>query len=193
MYKMLVIGLSAGGMPLIKQLLAALPKDYSLAVAIVAHLPQGYESTLAEVLKAETALPVTMVKDKEAIVAGHVYIAPPDYHLLVEQNRQFILSSFALSEDDPVKSVRPSIDVLFSSAAEVFESALIAVILSGANSDGADGMVAVKQLGGLCIVLNPLEAEFNTMPHAVIQRITVDYIASMEDIISLLVSVDEKL
>lgn len=193
MYKMLVIGLSAGGMPLIKQLLAALPKDYSLAVAIVAHLPQGYESTLAEVLKAETLLPVTMVKDKEAIVAGHVYIAPPDYHLLVEQNRQFILSRFALSEDDPVKSVRPSIDVLFSSAAEVFETDLIAVILSGANSDGADGMVAVKQLGGLCIVLNPLEAQFNTMPNAVIQRITVDYIASMEDIISLLVSVDEKL
>ena len=187
MYKMLVIGLSAGGMPLIKKLLAALPKDYSLAIAIVLHLPQGYESNLAELLNAATDLPVTMARDKQSIVAGHVTIAPPDYHLLIEQNNQF-----ALSEDAPVKSVRPSIDVLFSSAAEAFESSLIAVILSGANSDGAEGMAMVKQLGGLCMVLNPDEAEFNTMPRAVIQRVAVDYIASIDDIISLLVSVDEK-
>ena len=186
---MLVIGLSAGGTPLIKQLLAALPKDYSLAVAIVAHLPQGYESNLAQQLDAVTDLPVTEARDKEPIVAGHVYVAPPDYHLLIEQNHQF---TFALSEDDPVKSVRPSIDVLFSSAAEVFGASLIAVILSGANSDGADGMAVVKELGGLCIVLDPLEAEFSTMPNAVIQQVDVDYIVSMEDIISLLVSVDEK-
>ncbi len=192
MYKMLVIGLSAGGTPLIKQILAALPCDYSLAVAIVAHLPQGYESNLAQILNAVTDLPVTVARDKEPISAGHVYVAPADYHLLVEQNRKFALSSFALSEDEPVKSVRPSIDVLFSSAAEVFEASLIAVILSGANSDGADGMVVVKQLGGLCIVLNPADTEFDTMPNAVIQSVAVDYIASMEDIISLLVSVDEK-
>jgi len=189
MYKMLVIGLSAGGIPLVKQLLAHLPKEYPLAIVIVAHLPQGCESNLAQMLDAVTDLPVSMARDKELIVAGHVYVAPPDYHLLVEQNKQF---SFALSEDEPVKSVRPSIDVLLSSAAEVFENSLIAVILSGANSDGADGMVIVKQLGGLCIVLNPVDAEFTTMPNAVIQRVAVDYIASMEDIISLLVSVDEK-
>jgi two-component system chemotaxis response regulator CheB len=135
-----------------------------------------------------TDLPVTIARDKEPIVAGHVYIAPSGYHLLIEQNHQF-----ALSEDKSVKSVRPSIDVLFSSAAEVFENSLIAVILSGANSDGADGMATVKQLGGLCIVLNPEETEFNTMPNAVINATDVDYIANIEDIISLLVSVDEKL
>lgn len=190
MYKMLVIGLSAGGTPLVKQLLAALPREYSLAVAIVAHLPQGYESNLAQLLDAVTDLPVTMARDKEPIVAGHVYVAPPDYHLLVEQNRRF---SFALSEDEPVKSVRPSIDVLFKSAAEVFEAGLIAVILSGANSDGADGMAVVKQLGGLCMVLNPFDAEFSTMPNAAIKQADVDYIAGIEDIISLLVSVDERL
>lgn len=190
MYKMLVIGLSAGGMPLVKRLLAALPKEYSLAVAIVAHLPQGYESNLAQLLDAVTDLPVTMARDKQPIVAGHVYVAPPDYHLLVEKNRQF---AFALSEDEPVKSVRPSIDVLFRSAAEVFEAGLIAVILSGANSDGADGMAVVKQLGGVCMVLNPLDTDFNTMPNAVIRQVDVDYIAGIEDIISLLVSVDEKL
>jgi two-component system chemotaxis response regulator CheB len=189
MYKMLVIGLSAGGMPLVKQLLAALPKDYPLAIAIVAHLPQGYESNLAHILNAVSDLPVTMARDKQAIITGYVYIAPPDYHLLIEQNTP---CSFALSEDEPVKSVRPSIDVLFSSAAEAFESSLIAVILSGANSDGADGMVVVKQLGGLCMVLNPDETEFNIMPNAVINRVAVDYIASIEDMINLLVSVDGK-
>ncbi len=189
MYKMLVIGLSAGGIPLVMRILAALPKDYSLAVAIVAHLPQGYESSLAQQLDAVTDLPVTVARDKDPIVAGHVYVAPHDYHLLVEQNSQF---TFALSEDEPVKSVRPSIDVLFNSAAEVFGASLIAVILSGANSDSADGMAIVKQLGGLCIVLDPLEAEFSTMPNAVIQQVEVDYIVGIEDIISLLVSVDEK-
>jgi two-component system chemotaxis response regulator CheB len=189
MYKMLVIGLSAGGMPLVKRLLAALPKDYPLAVAIVAHLPQCYESNLAQQFGEVTDLPVTAARDKEPIVARHVYVAPPDYHLLVEQSRQF---TFALSEDKPVKSVRPSIDVLFSSAAEVFGASLIAVILSGANADGADGMAIVKQLGGLCIVLDPLEAEFSTMPNVVIQKVDVDYIVGIGDIISLLASVDEK-
>ncbi|MCK9395677.1 MAG: chemotaxis protein CheB [Methylobacter sp.] len=191
MYKMLVIGLSAGGMSLIRQLLAALPRDYSLAVVIVAHIPQGHDSYLAEVLDTVSALPVTMAKDKETIVAGHVYVAPPDYHLLIEQNKHLPLSSFALSQDEPVKSVRPSIDVLFASAAEVFESSLIAVILSGANSDGAEGIAYIKQLGGLCMVLNPLDAEFSTMPSAAIARANVDYIAGIDDIISLLISVDE--
>lgn len=191
MYKLLVMGLSAGGVPLIKQVLVALPRHYSLAVVIVAHLPQNCESFLAQILNKISLLPVTTAKDKEIIMPAHVYVAPPDYHLLIEQNRHLSLSSFALSEDEPVKSVRPSIDVLFTSAAEVFENSLIAVILSGANSDGADGMAYIKKLGGLCMVLNPEETEFNIMPNAAIARVNVDYIASIEDIISLLVSVDE--
>lgn len=188
MYKMIVIGLSAGGTPLIQQLLRALPKNYSLPIAVVAHLPQDYQSNLDKVLNTVTDLIVSIARDKEPIKVGHVYIAPAGYHLLLEQNLQF-----ALSEDKPVKSVRPSIDVLFSSAAEVFEDNLIAVILSGANSDGADGVAMVKKLGGLCIVLNPAETEFNTMPLAVINATQVDYVASIEDIISLLVCVDEKI
>lgn len=188
MYNMLVIGLSAGGTPLIRQVLLALPKDYSLPIAIVAHIPQDHQCNLDKVLSAVSNLPVTFAKDKEPILPGHVYIAPAGYHLLIEKNQQF-----ALSEDKPVKSVRPSIDVLFSSAAEVFENSLIAVILSGANSDGADGMKIVKELGGLCMVLDPEKTEFNTMPLAAIKVIEVDYIASLDDIISLLVCVDEKI
>ena len=190
MYKMLVIGLSAGGIPLVKRLLAALPENYSLAVAVLAHLPQGHESNLAQILGDPCVLPVTMATDQEVIVAGHIYVAPPNYHLLVKQNG---LLAFSLSKDEPVKSVRPSIDVLFKSAAEVLDASLIAVILSGANSDGAEGMAMVKQLGGLCIVLNPVDAEFNTMPNAVIKQVAVDYIACLDDIISLLASVDEKI
>jgi two-component system chemotaxis response regulator CheB len=187
MYKMLVIGLSAGGMPLAKQLLTHLPKDYSLPIAIVAHLPQDYQSSFDKVLDSVTNLPVSIARDKEPIIGGHVYIAPSSYHLLIEKNHHF-----AISSDKPVKSVRPSIDVLFSSAAEVFENDLIAVILSGANSDGADGMALVKKLGGLCIVLNPTETEFNTMPNAVINAVNVDYVVSIEEMISLLACVDEK-
>jgi len=189
MYKMLLIGLSAGGIPLVKRLVSALPKDYSLAVVVLTHLPQGHESNLAQILGDVCDLPVTMAADKQTIVAGHIYVAPPDYHLLVEQSSSFV---FALSGDEPVKSVRPSIDVLFKSAAEVYQDGLIAVILSGANSDGAEGMVMVKQFGGLCMVLNPADAEFNTMPNAVIKQVAVDYIVSLDDIISLLLSVDEK-
>lgn len=187
MYKMLVIGLSAGGMPLVKQLLTALPSDYSLPIALVAHLPQDFQSNFDKVLDCSTNLPVSIVHDKDPIQSGHIYIAPAGYHLLIEHNHRF-----ALSADKAVKAVRPSIDVLFSSAAEVFESDLIAVILSGANSDGADGMAIVKQLGGLCIVLNPADTEFNTMPNAVIKAVDVDYIVSIEEMISLLVCVDEK-
>jgi two-component system, chemotaxis family, protein-glutamate methylesterase/glutaminase len=191
MYKMLVVGSSAGGIPLIKQLAASLPAHYSLAVVIVLHFPQGHDSCLANILSNISQLPVSLARDKEIILPGHIYIAPPDYHLLIEQNLAQPLSSFALSEDERVKSVRPSIDVLFYSAAEVFENALIAVILSGANSDGAEGMAYIKKLGGLCMVLNPKETLFSIMPCAAIALTEVDYIAGIDEIISLLLSVDE--
>lgn len=190
MYRMLAIGLSAGGMPLIKRILQALPQDYPLSVVVVAHLPAGEVSHLAELLGVATRLPVCTATDKQAIVRGRVYIAPPDYHLLVEQDRDAGVF-FALSMDEPVRSVRPSIDVLFESAAEVFESGLIALLLSGANSDGVDGMACVKQLGGLGIVLDPAECEFSTMSDAAIKRVDVDYVVGMEEIISLLLSVHE--
>jgi len=192
MYKMLVIGLSAGGIPLVKRILRALPQGYPLPIAIVAHLSREHESHLAEVLNERTCLPVSMARDKEEIRAGRVYIAPPDYHLLVEQNPH-PLPHFSLSIDGLMKSVRPSIDVLFESAAEVFESGLIGVLLSGANTDGVEGMASVKRLGGLSVVLDPQECEFATMPHAVIKHVDVDYVASMDEIVSLLLSVHEPL
>jgi len=190
-YKLLVIGLSAGGYPLIQRILQTLPKNYPLPVAIVAHLPGGDESNLAQLLDASAQLHVRMATDKQVLARGNVYLAPPGYHLLIEQNGDAPLA-FALSVDEPVKSVRPSIDVLFDSAAEALETSLIAVLLSGANSDGAEGMATVKKLGGLGMVLDPRLSEFSTMPEAAIKRVEVDYVVSLDEIISLLLSVDEK-
>lgn len=186
MYKFLAIGYSAGGLPLAQQILAALPRGYPLAVAVVCHLPAGEVSALAEVLNETSALPVVMVGDKMPIRPGRVHVAPPDYHLLVESRDRF-----SLSVDAPVMSVRPSIDVLFDSAAEAFEADMIAVTLSGANSDGAEGMARVHELGGMTIALSPLKAEFRTLPEAVVNTADVDYIASMDEILALLCSVEE--
>lgn len=187
MYKTLALGFSAGGIPLAQALLAALPASYPLSVVVVAHLPAGEESALAELLGASTRLPVVMATDKMPLLPGRVHVAPPDYHLLVESR-----SRLALSVDPPVMSVRPSIDVLLGSAAECFERDLIAVVLSGANSDGARGMDQVHALGGMTIVLSPLKADFRTLPEAVINAVDVDYIANMEEIIALLRAVEEK-
>lgn len=187
MYRLLAIGFSAGGMPLAEQILAALPADYPLAVAVVCHLPAGEDSALAELLDDASPLPVVVASDKMPIMPGRVHVAPPNYHLLVESRELF-----ALSVDAPVMSVRPSIDVLFETAAEVFEQGVIAVTLSGANSDGAQGMARVHELGGMTITLSPLKAEFRTLPEAVVNRTDVDYIASMDEIIALLCAVEEK-
>lgn len=192
MYRMLVIGFSAGGFVLIERLLQALPEDYPLPIAIVAHLPSEQESNLPLMLNSQSRLQVCMAVDKESIVSGRVYFAPPGYHLMVEQPKNSA-AFFALSVDNQVKSVRPSIDVLFETAAEAFESALIAVLLSGANSDGAEGIAYVKQLGGLTIVLDPSASEFNIMSTEALKRVNVDYVVSMDEIISLLLSVSEKL
>lgn len=189
---MLAIGYSAGGLPLLMRILQALPEDYPLAVVVVTHLPGGMETNLDVMLSRITKLPVTLVMDKESVRPCHIYIAPPDYHLLVERHPESA-PGFALSVDAPVKSVRPSIDVFLESAAEIYEHDLIAVVLSGANSDGAEGMACAKKLGGLSIVQDPQESEFSTMPAAVIQRVRVDYVASTDEIISLLLSVHEKL
>ncbi|MEI8158600.1 MAG: chemotaxis protein CheB [Burkholderiales bacterium] len=192
MHRLIAIGMSAGSFSSIGRILGALPHSYPLPVVVVAHIPEREESTLAEFLGAHSKLPVGMATDKEVIQGGRVYLAPPGYHLLIE-NRADAAMSFSLSVDAPVQSVRPSIDVLFESAAEAVESDLIGVLLSGANSDGADGMVAVKKYGGLSIVLDPRISEFSCMPEAAIKRCEVDYVVGVDEIVSLLLSVDERL
>ncbi|HEX4049264.1 MAG TPA: chemotaxis protein CheB [Steroidobacteraceae bacterium] len=145
-----VMGASAGGIEALGALLPALPPDSSAAVLIVLHLLRERPSMLAEIFSSRCALPVSEAQDKEPVLAGRVYFAPPDYHLLVDRGPQL-----ALSVDEPVHFSRPSIDVLFESAADIYGAALLGIILSGANEDGTAGLAAVRRAGGLTVVQQP--------------------------------------
>jgi two-component system chemotaxis response regulator CheB len=158
-----VIGASAGALEALSSLLPSLPSDYCLPILIVVHLPADKTSVLAELLRARCAIRVREAEDKEPIEPGVAYFAPPDYHLLVEQDRRL-----SLSDDEPVLFSRPSIDVLFESAADAYGGGLIGVVLTGANSDGAKGLKAVVDAGGAAIVQSPGSAYAVAMPQAAI-------------------------
>jgi two-component system chemotaxis response regulator CheB len=161
-YEMLAIGCSWGGLQALNTIFAALPSDLDIPVVVAQHrMPQSADG-LTLSLQKHTALPIGDAYDKEPIERGHVYFAPPDYHLLVERGE------FALSTDEVVQFARPSIDVLFESAADSYADKLIAVILTGANEDGAAGLVRVKSRGGLTIVQDPSTAVRSEMPQAAI-------------------------
>lgn len=156
-----VIGASAGALEALSTLLPALPKQYRLPIIVVVHLPEGKESLLATLLQAKCALRVKEADDKETIEGGTVYIAPPNYHLLIESGRYF-----SLSVDEPVAYSRPSIDVLFESAADAYGNELIGIILTGANDDGAQGLKAITDEGGTALVQTPESAYASHMPQA---------------------------
>ena len=161
--EVVVIGASAGALEVLSNLLPGLPADYRLPILIVVHLPPDKTSLFAELLRARCAIRVREAEDKEPIEPGVVYFAPPDYHLLVEQNRRL-----SLSDDEPVLFSRPSIDVLFESAADAYGGGLIGVVLTGANSDGANGLKAVVEAGGVAVVQSPGSAYAVAMPEAAI-------------------------
>jgi two-component system chemotaxis response regulator CheB len=173
--KIVVIGASTGGLKALQLLLSSLPAEFPLPIVIVQH--RGADSeVLLEFLRRSSKLHVKEPEDKEPIEAGKVYLAPCDYHLLVE-NR-----SFALSTESPVAYARPSIDVLFESAADEYEDATIGVILTGANRDGARGLKTIKARGGLTIVENPASATSREMPEAAIAASTVDWVLPLQEI-----------
>ena len=157
----IVIGGSAGALLHVKAILSALPPQPALPLLVVLHLRDDRKSLLADVLASATPLPVREAEDKEPLVNGHVYVAPPGYHMLVEDER-----SLALSLEPPEHYSRPSIDVLFDSAARVFGARLVGVLLSGASSDGAEGVLAIERAGGRAIVQDPDSASHRTMPEA---------------------------
>ncbi len=176
-YQAVVIGVSAGGLSALEQIITALPADFCLPVMIVQHISKDYPNYLVNHFTEKSKLPVTEGKDKEEIKDGTIYFAPPDYHLLLEPDK-----TFTLSVDDKVNFCRPAIDVLFKSAAEVYFDRLIGVILTGANSDGANGLLAIKQMGGLTIVQSPETAEVDVMPKAAIASTDVDHIIAVNRI-----------
>ena len=157
-------------------LLSGLPAEFPLPIVIVQHRGKGSESGLCEFLSQSSSLPVLEPEDKEPVRRGWAYLAPRDYHLLIENQ------SFALSTDPPVGFARPSIDLLFESAAEEYQGRAIGVILTGANRDGARGLAAIKFRGGLTVVEDPVSAACREMPDAAIALTKPDFILPLEEI-----------
>lgn len=160
----IVIGASAGAVEALSALLPPLRRDFPLPIIIVVHLPPDRRSAMAELFRAKCALDVCEAEDKDAIMAGIVYFAPPDYHLLVEADR-----TFSLSCDAPVLFSRPSIDVLFESAADAYGPRLLGIVLTGANGDGARGLKAIIDAGSQGIVQTPSSAFASAMPEAALR------------------------
>jgi two-component system, chemotaxis family, protein-glutamate methylesterase/glutaminase len=158
-----VIGGSAGVIDALLTILSALPPDYPLPVVVVVHLPPHERSLLPEIFAPRCRIPVKEAEDKESLRGGTLYFAPPNYHLLIEGD-----FTFSLSSDEPVHYSRPAIDILFESAADAYGNALRAIVLSGASSDGAAGLRAVQQAGGLAFVQRPETAEASLMPQSAI-------------------------
>jgi two-component system, chemotaxis family, protein-glutamate methylesterase/glutaminase len=181
-----VIGASAGGLEALSVLLPALPPGTRASVFIVLHLPRDRPSLLTQILARKCALPVREAQDKELVELGTVYFAPSNYHLLVDQG-----PSLALSVDDPVCHSRPSINVLFESAADVFSDRLLGIILTGANDDGAAGLAAVQDHGGFTVVQQPETARSPQMALAAIKRRTPDRVLPLEQIAALLSTLAE--
>ena len=175
-YELIAVGASWGGLQAVSQLLSELDRHLPAAVVVVLH--RAAEATgLADVLQEHTQLAVTEAEDKDDLVRGHVYLAPSDYHLLVERD-----GTLALSTDERVQYARPSIDVLFESAADAYRERCVGVVLTGLNEDGAAGLARIKQLGGVAIVQDPRTAERGEMPAAAIVATTTDVILPLEEI-----------
>jgi len=176
-----VMGASAGGIEALEVLLPALPADTGAAVLIVLHLRRERSSLLTEIFSPLCVLPVSEAQDKEPVRAGRVYFAPPDYHLLVDRGPQL-----ALSVDEPVHFSRPSIDVLFESAADIYGPALLGIILSGANDDGSAGLAAVRRAGGLTVVQQPDSAAVPYMVRAALRGGAAELVLTLPEIAALL-------
>lgn len=181
--RLIIIGGSAGSLQVILKLIAGLDESYPVPVIIIVHRSQTIEALLEELLAAKTNMRVKEIEEKEKPLPGWLYICPADFHLLFETDE-----SFTLDYSEKVNFCRPSIDVSFQSAAEVFGENLVCILLSGANADGAEGLAYVKYKTGITIVQNPAEAEVSYMPQMALQRKEADYVLETNEIRSYLES-----
>lgn len=183
----LVIGASAGGIDALLRILPGLPAKPAFPVVVLLHLPDDRDSRLAEVFQQHLTMPVLQAQDKAPLEDGTVYFAPSGYHLSIEQER-----CFSLSQEDPVHFSRPAIDILMTSAADAYGPALCGMLLTGASCDGAAGMAAVGQAGGLTVVQDPQDAEMSTMPAAAIRLRPPSLILPLREIRTLLATLETK-
>ena len=164
-YDVVVVGTSWGGLAALRTLVGVLPASFRMAVTLVQHRHKDSDHVLRALLQERSPLVVCEVEDKMPLEEGHIYVAPPDYHTLIEPGH------FALSTEAPVRFSRPSIDVTFNSAADAYGHRVVGVILTGANADGASGLSRISELGGLALIQDPKTAESATMPAAAQQAV----------------------
>ncbi|MDB5778585.1 MAG: CheB methylesterase [Polaromonas sp.] len=176
-----VIGASAGGVDALMEILAGLPASFGLPLVVVLHMAESRHSQLADIFRRRTPMQVREAADKEMLMPGTLYFAPPGYHLLVETDR-----SLSLSCEAQVHFSRPSIDVLMESAADAYGAHLAGILLTGANADGAQGLDKIGRQGGLTVVQDPAEARMAVMPEAAIRLRQPDLILDLKSIHSLL-------
>lgn len=176
-YDAVVIGVSAGGLHALKAILPKLPSDFPAAVIVCLHLGPQSDDFIARYLDEIAAIRVKEAEEKEPILPGVAYFAPPDYHLLVEEDR-----TFSLSCEARVCFARPSIDVLFETAADTYGARLIGLILTGANADGSKGLKQITESGGLAMVQDPKTAEARIMPQAAITLVEPELVFPLDAI-----------
>ena len=179
--RVIVIGASSGGLDAIRAIAASLPADFPVPICVVLHLAPHSPRVLDAIISRAGVLPALMPADLAPLQAGHIYVAPPDYHLLVEPGR------LRITRGPRENRFRPAIDPLFRSAAQVYGPAAIGVILSGDLDDGSAGLWAVKQLGGISIIQDPRDAAYSSMPWSALSRVEVDYRLLLKEIGPLLV------
>jgi two-component system chemotaxis response regulator CheB len=180
-YQAVVIGVSTGGVFALEKLLGQLPAEFPLPILIVQHIGPEAGGGLVKLLDERCLLRVKEADEQDEILPGTVYLAPANYHLLVEQG-----GLLSLSADPHVSFARPSVDVLFESAAEVFGPDLIGVVLTGANFDGSRGLRTIKKKGGVAIVQDPADAEARQMPQAALAATGVDHVVTLDGMAALL-------
>jgi two-component system chemotaxis response regulator CheB len=183
----IVMGASAGAVEALSAILPALPEGFALPVLVVVHVPPGRTNALVPLFGAKCRLPVREAEDKAPIEGGAIYFAPADYHMLVETDR-----TLGLSDDPPVLHSRPSIDVLFESAADAYGPALAGVVLTGANADGAAGLKALAEAGGLAFVEDPAGAHVPAMPQAALDACPSATPARLTELASLLIALGSR-
>lgn len=180
-FKAVVMGVSTGGVSALKMVLGGLPADLQIPVLVVTHIMPDSDDGLALLLDTLCAIRVKEADEQETLAPGTVYLAPANYHLLVERG-----GTLALSIDPPVNFARPSVDVLFESAADVYGPALIGVIMTGAGFDGSNGLLKIKNCGGVAIVQDPADAEMDSMPKSALRMLKADYVVRLKKIPGLL-------
>lgn len=174
--KLIIIAGSAGSLQVILDIISTIGRDLPLSVVIVIHRTVVFESGLEDLLSGRTRAAIREVEEKDPILPGTIYLAPADYHLLVEEDH-----TFSLDYSEKVNFSRPSIDVTFRCAADVYGKKLVCVLLSGGNADGVDGMEYAKEKGGVLVVQDPATADVPYMPQHAIDRMKVDFVVSAEE------------